>query len=407
MDFNNDNLKKSPSENKEQYLWRIGTYVDKEMYRWKDISPIINKELGIEEDKYFDESAFRKPVQYAKKYYENVFSKMESEEYYKKLEEKENEIEKKRIKLRTELIERNKWLREEVRDEMILEKIIESIKSLSFDQLPTPEPISPKREKREYLLCFGDEHFGVEFELKDLFGNVLNSYSPEIFKKRMDDLLAEVIDIILKEDISTLHIFSMGDFVDGVLRVSQLMKLRFGVIDSVIKYSEYMAKWFTCLSHYVRIKVHFVNGNHTELRMINQPKGTFVNENMGKVMIEFIKLRLENNPNFKIIENPSGLAYANLCNFTILGIHGEVKNMNNAIDNFSRTYGVPIDYLIAGHLHHSKTETVGINQEVINVPSVIGVDDYSLSLNKTSNAGATLLVFEQFKGKIIEYDIKL
>lgn len=407
MDFNNDNLKKSPSENKEQYLWRIGTYVDKEMYRWKDISPIINKELGIEEDKYFDESAFRKPVQYAKKYYENVFSKMKSEEYYKKIEEKENEIEKKRIKLRTELIERNKWLREEVRDEMILEKIIESIKSLSFDQLPTPDPISPKREKREYLLCFGDEHFGVEFELKDLFGNVLNSYSPEIFKKRMDDLLAEVIDIILKEDISTLHIFSMGDFVDGVLRVSQLMKLRFGVIDSVIKYSEYMAKWFTCLSHYVRIKVHFVNGNHTELRMINQPKGTFVNENMGKVMIEFIKLRLENNPNFKIIENPSGLAYASLCNFTILGIHGEVKNMNNAIDNFSRTYGVPIDYLIAGHLHHSKTETVGINQEVINVPSIIGVDDYSLSLNKTSNAGATLLVFEQFKGKIIEYDIKL
>ena len=67
----------------------------------------------------------------------------------------------------------------------------------------------------------------------------------------------------------------------------------------------------------------------------------------------------------------------------------------------------PFDYLIAGHLHHSKTETVGVDSEVINVPSVIGVDDYSLSLGKSSNAGATLLVFERLKGKVVEYDIKL
>ena len=70
-------------------------------------------------------------------------------------------------------------------------------------------------------------------------------------------------------------------------------------------------------------------------------------------------------------------------------------------------YRVQIDYLLAGHKHHSRSETVGINQEVINVPSIIGVDDYSLSIHKMSNSGATFLVLERDKGKVIEYSIKL
>ena len=81
--------------------------------------------------------------------------------------------------------------------------------------------------------------------------------------------------------------------------------------------------------------------------------------------------------------------------------------MENAIKEFSKIYNVPIDYLLAGHLHHSRIEEVGVNSEVINVPSIVGVDPYSLSLNKTSNASAKLLVFEQSKGKVCEYTLKL
>lgn len=345
---------------------------------------------------------------FVKQYYEEKMAKQNSvneDEYLIKLEKKKKEIQRETVKLRTEKIEYNKWLREDVRNEMIVDKIVEAISSL--EPLQSPIPIDVTYDKREYLLCFGDEHYGVEFELKDLFGNILNSYSPEIFEERMNYLLYQVIEIIKKEKIKVLNVFSLGDFIDGIIRMSQLMKLRYGVIDSTIKYSEYMSNWFNVLSSYVKLKVQFVHGNHSQLRMISAPKGTFIDDNIGKVMVEFIKERLKNNPNFIIIENPTGLAYAQLCCSTILGIHGEVKNMLKAIDDFSRSYGVPIDYLVAGHLHHSKTESVGINQECINVPSIMGVDDYSLSLNKTSNAGATLLVFENLKGKVLEYSIKL
>lgn len=345
---------------------------------------------------------------FVKQYYEEKMAKENAyneDEYLSKLEEKKRDLKKERIKLQTEKVEYNRWLRENSRNEMIVEKIVNAISTL--DPLPSPLPIRIKNDKREYLLCFSDSHYGSLFELKDLFGNIINSYSPEIFEQRMGYLLYQLIEIIKKENIRILNIFSLGDDIDGILRVSQLMKLRYGIIESTIKYSEYMSKWLNELSKYVKIKIQFVGGNHQQLRLINQPKGTFVEENMVKVMVEFIRERLKDNSNFQIVENPTGMAYAQLCCSTILGIHGEVKNMGRAIDEFSRVYGVPIDYLIGGHLHHSKSETIGINQEVINVPSIIGVDDYSLSLNKTSNAGATLLVFENLKGKVIEYDIKL
>ena len=39
--------------------------------------------------------------------------------------------------------------------------------------------------------------------------------------------------------------------------------------------------------------------------------------------------------------------------------------MDSAIKEFSSIYGVPIQYLLAGHLHHNKVEEVGVNQEDI------------------------------------------
>jgi hypothetical protein len=63
--------------------------------------------------------------------------------------------------------------------------------------------------------------------------------------------------------------------------------------------------------------------------------------------------------------------------------------------------------LIGGHKHHQNSSNIGIESDVIGVPSVIGVDDYSLSLHKTSDPGATLFVLEEGKGKTMEYNIKL
>lgn len=325
--------------------------------------------------------------------------------YIKEIEIKKRELEKERIKIQTEKLEYSRWLREEARDELITEKIIEAITSLS--PLVIPDVIPTTRNKREGALLFGDEHFGVEFEILGLFGEVINSYNPDIFKDRMWDLLNQTIEIVKKEGFSKIHVFSMGDFTDGLLRVGQLFKLKYGVVQGTVLYADFICNWLNELTKYVNVEFQMVHGNHSELRMLGQPKGTFKDENMGIIVYETIKTRLENNPNFVLLKNPTGLIFSNIAGFNVLGIHGEVKNMENALKDFSNTYNTQIDILLAGHLHHTKTETVGINRDVINVPSIIGVDTYSMTLNKTSNAGATFIVLEEGKGKVVEYNIKL
>lgn len=315
------------------------------------------------------------------------------------------ELQKERYKIQAEKLEVNRWLRENARDELIVEHICQAVQNL--EKLAVPNRINVEQSDRAGILLFGDEHYGTEFEIKGLSDEILNSYSPEIFESRMWDLLGQTISIVQREGFSHLYVFSMGDFEDGLLRVKQLMQLRYGVVEGTVKYADFMSVWLNELSRYVKIEFQSTNGNHTELRMLAQPKGTFTRENMELVVEVILKARLADNPNFTYIKNTTGYIYANVLGYNMLGIHGEVKNMEQAIKDFSNMYRVQIDYLLAGHKHHSRSETVGINQEVINVPSIIGVDDYSLSIHKMSNAGATFLVLERGKGKIIEYSIKL
>lgn len=317
------------------------------------------------------------------------------------------EIKKERIKLQTEKLEMNKWLRELSRDELITEKIVAAINKLA--PLDIPKPIIPLKLKREYLLTIADPHYGVEFCIKDLYGNIMNEYSPKIFENRMWDLFYKVVDQIKTDNIKVLNIFDLGDDLDGLLRAnSQLMNLKYGVIDSSILYANFLSEWLNELSHYVKIKFQMVKrSNHNQLRLVGQPKNSFPDEDMSKSMLTFIKERLKNNPNVVIIENPTGLAYALLTTYTVLGGHFETKNLGEELKNYSVTYGVPINYIFSGHWHSKFTGDVGIDSEYVSVRSIMGINPYSMRINKTAPAGASMFVFEQGSGIVCEYRYKL
>lgn len=389
------------NESDEELLFRLGS--QKELIgTWDDVAEIMNRLTGSE----YTESKWRKQFNtFVKMFNANRKVVTDVNGYTEDIENARRNLEKERKKLQTEKIEYNKWLRENARDEIIFDQIKEAISKIPPIELPIHIPIT--ENEKEYLLCFGDTHYGVEFKLKGLSGEIINAYSPEIFAERMITLLYKVIDIIRKENITVLNVCELGDFVDGILRCSQLMKLRYGVVDATIKYAEYISTWLNELTNYVHVRYQNTFGNHDELRMIGQPKGTFTEDNMGKVITAFIKCRLENNPNFEIIENPTNYIYTDLCGYKILGIHGEVKNMEKSLHEFSKMYGVKIDYLIAGHLHHSKITDVGDSSKVINIPSIIGTDPYAQSLGKVSESAANLFVFEERQGITCQYNIKL
>lgn len=404
----NDILVRFPNETEDEALMRIGSAKRDGLLdaTWVEITDWFNANFRQDETEYRSESAYRKKFKNfidAKDMLvkQNAIESGTSDELSVKL----RELEKAKIKIQTEKLEYNRWLREEARDELICEKICSIIRECN--SLISPDPITVDKSSRSAILCYGDEHYGTEFTIYGLHGEIINAYSPEIFEQRMWTLFHKVLKIIDKEDLNTLYVFALGDFTDGILRCGQLMKLRYGVIESTVRYANFIANWLNELSKHVKIKYQMVYGNHSELRLLGQPKGTFKEENTGLFVREMINARLENNPNFEMTVNPTGLIFDNIEGLNVLGIHGEVRNMESAIKDFANTYNTDIKILIGGHMHHYKAETVGVNREVINVPSIIGIDDFSMSLNKTSNPGATLLVVEGNTGISVEYKIKL
>lgn len=395
-------------ENEEQFIWRLGRAKDSGELdlSWDEIADIINKEFREDDTDYRCESAYRKPYQYTKRFVDaGIMKDMNSETYIELIREEKRNVLLERQKLRDEKLEYNRWLREHSRDELICEKICEAVQSI--EPLTPPPLLTCLPGNTEGVLCFADTHFGTEFVVQGLFGNIINEYSPEIFEKRMNELLSQVVRVIAEKGLTHLYVFSLGDELDGILRVSQLMKLRYGVVESTIKYSEFICNWLNELTKYVMVDFYSVQGNHTELRLINQPKGTFTDENMSTVIDEFIKVRMSGNQNFTFHHNESGLIFEKICGYNVLGIHGEVKNLPSAIQSFTNTYNVLIDVLVGAHKHHLNTEAVGRDRDVISIPSIIGIDDYAMSLGKTSNPGALLFFIEEGKGIVEQRNFKL
>ena len=394
--------KRYEDETEDELIYRICSQKE-QIGTWKEVRDILNNLLNYS----YNESTYRKKYQYFNKLlYANSSKFADSEAQLETLREEKRELEKLKKQIQTEKIEYNKWLREEARDKLITEKIVNAINNQEKFDIPSPIIIDTI-SKREGLLCFGDEHVGTEFVVKGIFGETINEYNLDVFYRRMSDLLTQTVKIIKKENIDILNIFSLGDFTDGVLRVSQLKNLKYGVVESTVLYANYISEWLNELSKYVKIRFQTVQGNHSQLRLLDQVKGTFEHENMEMIVSNTIKYRLKDNPNFKYIDTMNGMMINKICGFNFVGIHGEVKSMEQALKDYQLMYDIKIDYLIAGHLHHSKSETIGIDKEVINVPSIIGVDPYSIKLRKTSNAGATLLIISEEYGKEIEYSIKL
>ena len=102
---------KMENETESQFLWRIGEEVASGKYSWDDITPYVNEQLyGDDKSKYKGESAYRKKVQAATKFYDEVFSNLIDDEYSKKIRKQRRELEEEKIKLRDERTELNKSL---------------------------------------------------------------------------------------------------------------------------------------------------------------------------------------------------------------------------------------------------------------------------------------------------------
>lgn len=332
-------------------------------------------------------------IQFIQNLENDIIEQIDDVDELAEIERAKEELIKERIKIQTANLEYNANARAEARSELFNEQIIQAISRL--------EPIKVKEINvspavgKTGLLCLSDFHAGSEFVVKGLYDEIVNKFDFEIMKDRMWRLIGmiEADDIVVDE----LVVACLGDYLENILRISSLNKLREPVVETTIKFAEFLSTWLVELHNRLEVPITLitVGGNHDICRPLTS-KITQPEENMGKIIVELVKLRLKDCDGIKV-EDYTDFAVKTIRSMNIMFTHGEDKNLVETMEYFVNLYNIDIDELYAGHLHSIENKTVGIadvgNRMIYRVGSICGLDPYSKQLRKSARPSAYFTIY--------------
>lgn len=321
----------------------------------------------------------------------------------KELDKKLADIRKERIKLQTANIERGRVDRNESRQEMYYEYVGSTCASLP---LPDFQQLQYNDETDiEYLMSLADVHYGAKFKSEN------NEYSPEIAKERFEYLSGKVINFIQKHNVTKLHIVSLGDLVQGILRVSDLKINDSSVVKATVEISRLIALFLTELSTYTNIEYyHTPSANHTQIRPLGTKASEIADEDLEYLIGNYIKDLCTGNERISVHLADEGRQYIEIpiMGNEIIAMHGhQLKNIENSIRDLSLLRRSFIDYLILGHFHSGKEipsfEGCCNDTEILVSPSFVGSDPYSDSIMKGSKSSVKIYGFDSVYGHTETY----
>lgn len=407
-------MERKSGESYVSYAKRLTNSVEDGIIEYKEYGDSL---LGV--DNNYSPENIRKFYYMFKKWLNNIDDEIEfnDESFAKEMEKIKFDVLVERKKLQRINREYLENARLEADKDLYGEIIKEAIENLEPIKIRPASYMNKSDTDSTGVLFVSDAHYSKEFEMKGLFGETINKYSPEIFKQRMWKLLSDVENDFNRFDYKKLVILDTGDCVEGILRLSDsIQKLKVGVMDSALEYGEFMSVWICEAYNRLNIPIEYslTTGNHDIVRILTNKK-SFSGETVAKqihseitnrVEISKLKAKLESGKDIQIEIKPyQDISYNNLYGINLMSYHGDCKNMKEDIEFFENYYGISIDILVGGHLHRSSSESIGFgsmgDREIIRVPSIMGVEDYSKTIRKSSCAGAKFILFNE-NGKDLE-----
>ena len=395
------NLKRYKNEMEEQYLWRIGQLVDSgKIDSWASVNDVVNIELGIEEDKWRDESSFRKRYQAAKKFYDNCFSKMESEEYAEKIDAINRELARNTIKFRDQ---RNAWNKQNYIDARVeekldlLEKELLSQGRMNFD---IHENANIKSDN-VILIILSDFHIG------QCFHSMWGEYNTDIAAKRLNQLLDEVVAIQKIHNSENCYVSLQGDMLSGNIHKTIQVTNRENVINQIKIASELISSFCYELSKvFSNVFVTSVVGNHSRM---DRKEDSLHDERLDDIITWGVELSLQHIENIHMLKSnfDSGIAEMNIRDKIYISVHGDYdKYSKSGVSNLCMHLGF-IPYAITyGHLHTCAVDDAN-GVKMIRGGSLAGSgDDYTIEKRLSGKPSQMVCVCNQ-KGVACYYPIEL
>lgn len=319
------------------------------------------------------------------------------------LDIKIQEMRKERIKLQTANIERTRLDKSESRQEMYYEyvgRVIEALEPPIFKPI-----ISNKKANVNYVVGLADVHYGSKYH------SINNEYSPEIAKVRFEDLTGKLITFIQEKKIGKFTIVSLGDLIQGALRLSDLKINDSTIVKATVEVCRLIANMLNELSAYAEISYYHVpSANHTQIRVLGAKASELADEDLEYLMGNYIKDLCAFNERISIHLAHDGENFIEVFvpGNEIIAMHGhQIKNIENAVKDISILHKKFYDTVLLGHLHSGKEfpshEGIIGDAEVLISPSFVGSDPYSDSLYKGSKASVKVYGFDRLYGHTETY----
>ena len=311
----------------------------------------------------------------------------------KDLENLRDEIYKERCRLQDIQREKRNDLRVEARFENLLEVVKDNIGFMPTYEIKDFKPINKNQDKKYAVLQLSDWHCGA------LVDNQFNYYNVDTMVDRATKVRNNALEYCKLHNVTDLVIEINGDMVNGAIHVSSRVESEEGVIQQVITVTDVLAKLINSMKPYFNsIKIVTTLGNHG--RLTPNKSDSITNENFEMLIPTMLRDKLSD---VKIIDS-KGLDFTKyeIDGKIIMVSHGQNDSMTKVISDSSKMFKVVPNEVHLGHTH-SYTDINDCDIKVTVNGSLIGSDDYAVTIRKVTTPSQNLIVYE--KDRCI-YEIK-
>lgn len=397
------NFHMDESENLEHFIWRLGQAKDSGILdmSWDDIADVINKEIG-NEDMPFSSSAFRKPYQQAKRFYDaGVFGEISDGEYLKELQSQKQELEKQRVKVRDERNELKRVIREEARKESFKDQVLRSIAEsdchpLLYDEMKKFDGVL--KSDNDLIISMTDLHTGIEID------NYFNKFNENVLRERMNSYLDKIFEVQLRHGSENAHVI-LSELVSGIIHTELRIENNQNLIDQFLTAANYISQFLSELSYrFEEVNVYMCPGNHS--RISPKKEDSLKGENIDHLAIPFLEAKLQNFENIKFHNNniEESIAMFSVRGNIVMASHGDKDSPGNVVQKFTLMFGTRPALVYLGHRHTNAMTTV-YDTKVIQSGCMSGSDNYCMDKRLKNKPEQTISVVTE-NGLECLYDMK-
>lgn len=302
--------------------------------------------------------------------------------------------------------------------------IISDRMEVAIKKIPEVKKIkwNPPRKKinrgeEDVGLILSDLHIGHSHSMEETGG--LSEYNLDIFVRRLHSLQKSVSDIYELHsclyDLPTLHIFCLGDIVDGSNAAGAWSPVYIDtpVYDQLMLGFEHLSQSIHyLLTVFKNIKFYGVRGNHGRIAPSGVEKDY---ANWDNIIYHMLRVKFADNPRIEFVIPKTWWIMENIKDHNFLLVHGDdVRGSGNAIKNLERFSSAMTgilknkpDYTICGHFHESTELTSNFGKMIIN-GSFVGADVYAIkNLHKYSRPEQKIFGINNSHGVTWRYDLDL